>query len=474
MVLCVQMVRCVRRKPLFPPWYSRLVGAMAVSVAVVYAVVVQVLPVIADQVTNRVAPTSPPPVPSDAALALHRSLFVADLHIDPTLWTHRDLTKRYSYGHTDLPRLLDGGVSLAVFAAVTKVPFPFRFDHNSNSSDVIIPLIALAQQWPFRTVSSLFARAELHARVLHATAERAGGALHIVKSQADLAQLRSAQAANPGQVVGGLLAIEGAHVLEGSLENVDRLYALGFRMIGPTHFFDNELGGSAHGEGLHGLTSFGRQVVRRMEELGIIVDVAHSSPQIITDVLAMATRPVVVSHGGVKGTCNNSRTLSDEHVRGIARTGGVIGITFFRYAVCDVTVEAIVEAITYVCSLVGCEHAALGSDFDGTVTTPIDASQMASVTQALMSAGFDEQTVRGIMGGNFLRVREMRKLIRCSSLAIRCLRACCASGHCTHFSHVLCGTVQVPKTHSYRSCCRTEHTGGLADGCPCVSELGQN
>jgi membrane dipeptidase len=107
------------------------------------------------------------------------------------------------------------------------------------------------------------------------------------------------------------------------------LDAAGFRMIGLAHFFDNEFAGSAHGVEKYGLTEQGRALVRDMERRKILVDLAHASPKTIEDVTAMASRPVIFSHTGVRGTCDNRRNLSDEQLRKIAATGGVIGIGFW-------------------------------------------------------------------------------------------------------------------------------------------------
>jgi len=182
------------------------------------------------------------------------------------------------------------------------------------------------------------------------------------------------------------------------------LYAAGFRVAGLTHFFDNELAGSMHGLRKGGLTPLGRQVVQRMEALGMIVDLAHVSHAAVADVLAMATRPVVFSHGGVQATCKVNRNLTDDEVKGVAKGGGVIGIGFWEGAVCSLTPEAVVRAIGHVRDLVGIDHVGLGSDFDGSTTTGFDASQIAAVTQALKEAGFSESDIRKVMGGNVLRV----------------------------------------------------------------------
>jgi microsomal dipeptidase-like Zn-dependent dipeptidase len=143
-----------------------------------------------------------------------------------------------------------------------------------------------------------------------------------------------------------------------------------------------------------------------MEQLGIVLDVAHLSPAAIDDALARATRPVVVSHGGVKGTCNNLRTLSDAHVRGIAATGGVIGIGYFEGTICGNTPEKVAEAVRYIVDLVGDAHAGLGSDFDGSIVPGFDTSEIAHVTQALLDVGLPPDSIRRILGGNLARVLE--------------------------------------------------------------------
>ncbi len=138
----------------------------------------------------------------------------------------------------------------------------------------------------------------------------------------------------------------------------------------------------------------------------MIVDLAHASHATIRDVLAMARRPVVYSHGGVKATCDTNRNLTDAEIKGIAATGGVIGIGFWDAAVCAPTPQATARAMRHVRDLVGIEHVALGSDFDGAVTTGFDASGMAAVTQALMDQGFSDEEIRLAMGGNVVRLLE--------------------------------------------------------------------
>ncbi len=358
-----------------------------------------------DRDRNKVL-TTDPPVASEEALALHQQLFVADLHADQLLWA-RDPLARASRGHVDVPRLQDGNVGLQVFAVVTKVPRGINYESNTDETDNI-RLLAIAQRWPRITWTSLRARAFLQANKLRDAAKRSEGALTLIESRDDLEAFLARRATNP-KLVAGLLALEGVHALEGDVANVDTLYAAGFRMMGLSHFFDNEAGGSAHGVTKAGLTPFGRTVVSRMEDLGIVVDLAHASNQVKDDVLAMAHRPVVVSHTGVAATCPGPRNLTDDQLRAIAINGGLVGIGFWDGAVCEVTVPAIVRAMEHAASIIGTDHVALGSDFDGATTEPWDTRALSLITEGLLKAGFLPDDVARMMGGN-VRDFLMRQL----------------------------------------------------------------
>lgn len=358
------------------------------------------LPQVLDAQMNSVA--NPPPYPTSAkAQKLHQGLFVADLHDDALLW-ERDLLKRYDYGHSDLPRMLEGRLGLQVFSTVTKTPRSLNMESNDADSDNIT-LLAMAQRWPRETWSSLLQRALYQAQKLKDAAASSDGRLVLIRTRADLARFIEAWQQDPRRVA-GLLATEGLQPIEGKLENIDVLYDAGFRIAGLTHFFDNEVGGSAHGLEKGGLTPLGRQVIARLEEKSMLVDLAHASRPLIDDVLAIATRPVLVSHTGVEGTCAGTRNLSDQHLQAIAATGGVIGIGYWSTAVCDTSVAAIVKAIRYTADKVGVEHVALGSDFNGTVHTPFDVTGLAQITEALQEAGFDDSAIAAIMGGNVQRL----------------------------------------------------------------------
>ncbi|GKQ53030.1 dipeptidase [Bradyrhizobium sp. Ce-3] len=336
-----------------------------------------------------------------AAQALQATLDVADMHADSLLWK-RDLIVRSDRGHIDLPRLIEGHYALQVFSSVTKSPKGQNYDANGADTDTITNLAIIDLQPP-RTWFSLLQRSLWHAEKLHGFAEQSGGRLRVITTPSDIDRLL-ADRKSGATVVGGMLSIEGLQNIEGNIGNLDVLYAAGFRMAGLAHFFDNDVAGSMHGVAKGGLTPLGRQVVQRMEAKGMIVDLAHASHATVAEVLAMATRPVVSSHGGVQATCKVNRNLTDDEVRGVARTGGVVGIGFWQGAVCSLDPRNVARAIAHVRDLVGIDHVGLGSDFDGSTTTGFDASEIAAVTQALLSSGFSEDDIRKIMGGNVLRV----------------------------------------------------------------------
>ncbi|PXA89742.1 peptidase M19 [Nostoc sp. 3335mG] len=328
---------------------------------------------------------------------------IVDLHADTLLWS-RDLLTRSTQGQVDLPRLQDGNVALQIFSSVTKTPRGQNYDGNDGDSDNITPLV-IAQLQPVRTWGSLLDRSLWHATRLRRAAAQSGGQLRLIRSAADLDSLLAARAAGGAvRPVGGMLSIEGLNGLEGSLGNLDRLHRSGFRMAGLTHFYDNEVAGSMHGRAKGGLTPFGRAVVVRMEETGMIVDVAHLSHAGIADILKIARRPVVSSHGGVQATCRVNRNLTDDEVRGIARTGGIVGIGYWAAAVCSVEPAAIARAILHVRAIAGIDHVALGSDFDGAVTTGFDTAWVGLVAEALRKAGMRQDEIDKVMGGNAIRV----------------------------------------------------------------------
>jgi len=376
-----------------------LIG-LVVLVIVAVAAFLALAPGLAEKSMNKIDGSGLWPV-SAAAKALHKRLIIIDMHGDTLLWK-RHIDDASGRGHIDLPRLEAGNVALQIFSSVTKTPKGQNYESNTDQTDNIT-LLAIAQMQPPKTWTSLLERSLWHAEKLGRAEAAANGHLRIVRSAADLQALLADRAAGK-TVTGALLSVEGAHNLEGKAANLDVLYNAGFRMIGLTHFFDNELAGSMHGVKKAGLTPFGRQMVRAMEAKSIIIDLAHSSHATFAEVIAMAHRPVVVSHGGVKGTCNTNRNLTDDELRALSGNGGVIGIGYWDAAVCAATPQATAKAIVYAAKIAGIDHVGLGSDFDGSTTTGFDTAHIDAITQALIDAKMSEADIAKVMGGNTLRV----------------------------------------------------------------------
>ena len=384
---------------------KRILIALPILAALALGLFLVFGPAIADDRMNPVTVHDPYPV-SDAARALHGTLVVGDWHADALLW-NRDLLERNDRGHVDLPRLIEGNVALQVFTAVTKSPRGLNYEENATDAPDDITLLAMGQLWPLRTWGSLLERALYQAEKLQGFIERSDGRLRLIASEADLDAVLDARAAGE-TVVGALLGIEGAHPLEGELGNLDRLEAAGYRLIALQHFFDNELGGSLHGTGEEGLSDLGRALVAEVEARGMVLDIAHSSPQVVRDVLAMTEMPLVLSHGGIDSHCPSPRNLPDELMAEIAATGGVLGIGYWADVICDDTPAGIAAAILAAVEVMGVEGVSLGSDFDGTVRVALDTSELAAITGALLDAGMDEADIALVMGGNMVRVLRAR------------------------------------------------------------------
>ncbi len=359
------------------------------------------VPELLDKKLNRVS--SPAPyLASEKARTLYNSLeFVSDLHSDVLLWD-RDINQQHQHGHQDVPRMIQANVALQAFTIVNKVPWGLNFDQNSGDSDQLtIPFIL--QGRPINSWFSLPQRVIAQSQGLERFSQDSNGKLIVIKNQQGFKHYIESRKNNKNMTA-AFLGIEGAQALEGKLSNLDLVYQAGVRMIGLTHFFDNEVGGSAHGVDKFGLTDFGRALIPAMEQKGIFVDLSHASPKLIDDTLAIATRPILISHTGVKGTCNNVRNLSDNHLRQIAATGGLVGIAMFDKAICGNTAKAIAESILYTANLIGANHVALGSDFDGAIEAVFDVTGLVQIVDELLKLGMQEEDIKLVMGENVKRV----------------------------------------------------------------------
>ena len=378
----------------------RIVLGIVIGLLALAAVALAMGPAMAERQMNRVSGEGLLKI-SDRAAALHARLQIADWHADSLLWG-RNLLESSDRGQVDIPRLQAGNVTLQVFTTVTKTPAGLNYHTNSADARDNVTLLALSQGWPTGTWQSLTGRALYQAEKLQGYATQSPEQVKLIRTQADLQALLAARASGK-QTVGAVLGTEGSHALEAELANIERLYRAGFRMMSLHHFFDNALGGSLHGSNKAGLTDFGRQAVQAMNRLGVVIDVSHSSAAVVEEVLTLSSRPLVVSHTGIYSHCQTPRNLPDDLMRRIAERGGLVAIGFWAGAICDASPRGIARALTAAVALLGEDAVALGSDFDGAVTTSIHAGQMVQITQALLDEGMPEATIAKVMGGNQLR-----------------------------------------------------------------------
>jgi len=328
-----------------------------------------------------------------------RNLFVADMHADTLLWK-RSLAERSDRGHADLHRLMDVNVGLQIFMSVVEAPDDVDSDAIQQEGDQITT-VALLDKWPYKTLGSYKERALYHASKLFGAAESSNGKLKVLLSKEDLVAGRQNWQTKDGPLL-AILGMEGAHATEFKVENVEELFDFGFRSMGLAHYSDTEFAGSSSGMTKHGLTDRGKVLIKKMNAIGMIVDVAHLSNQGIEDVLNMTEKPVYSSHTGVYATCSKARNLPDTIIKKIAQSQGLIGIGFFEGAICGNALEDIVGAIKHVRDLVGSEYVGLGSGWD-VASLAITPTELPDLTQALLDQGLSEKEVRDVMGRNIAR-----------------------------------------------------------------------
>ena len=323
--------------------------------------------------------------------------FMADLHCDALLW-NRNFLIQHDYGHVDLPRMQQANMALQVFTIVSKVPKGINIEKNDDQTDQI-GLLSFAQLQPPENWFNVKNRALYQARALHRFADKSNGQFRVVTSKKELQQFIADRKKNR-MLTSGMLGIEGAHCLENDLNNLDGFYKEGIRYIGLTHFFDNEWAGSAHGMNKGGLTAKGIQLIKKMDSLHILIDLAHASQRTIGDVLTLHSGPVLVSHTGVKGICNNQRNLSDEQLIEIGKHNGLVGIGLWETAVCGKDAAATAKSIKYVADKIGIDKVALGSDWDGAYEMHFDVTGTPLLVAELVKLGFTRIDIEKIMGGN--------------------------------------------------------------------------
>ena len=361
-------------------------------------------------------------------MKLHNEALVADLHSDTALRMVEegfDFSKRDTTGHMDLPRLKEGGVDLQVFACWLDTDTPIE-----KCRPTVDELLDSLDSQIGRNPDKI------------AVCRTASEAEDIIGS---------------GRIA-AFLAIENGVAISNDVDNLQHFYDRGVRYMTLTHTESNDwcISSADNTPAFDGLTDFGREVVRKMNELGMIVDVSHAHPSAVAEVLKITSAPIIASHSCVYELCPHDRNLTDDQIRAIARNGGVIGINFYTgylskefndldrafdlehkaeidsfkalypdhverrramrplYAEfnrkvhsLEIDYNLILDHIDYIVNLVGPDYVALGSDFDGVHRIPEgidDCSMMPNITKGLVERGYSEEDINKILGENFMRV----------------------------------------------------------------------
>jgi membrane dipeptidase len=354
--------------------------------------------------TNTVV-TPAPYTLDQSSKAFHDELFIADLHVDT--FTHANtFMERKEYAHLDFPRAREGGLSLLTMAIATEVPLDMVRNPAAGvkRGKNLLAIKSVLNLEPVANWNSLYARGNWVIDNITTTVGNNPDELLLITHREDVDALVAEHQLEANPRIGILLAIEGAQLLEGELDRLNELYAKGVRMISLTHAFDNEYGGSSEGVEKYGITPAGKELLARISELGMIIDIAHNSPELVEDLLNNANTPVVYSHGGLQGMCDINRNLSDTALDQVQENGGLIAVGFWTRVLCGDQIEDVVASIRYVSDRIGIDHVALGSDFDGGVKTIFDATGLPLLTEALLDAGFSKAEISKLMGKNYARL----------------------------------------------------------------------
>ncbi len=350
------------------------------------------------------APAKKKPVetPAQRAARVHKEALVVDTHIDTTMMLGRegwDFMVRHSAvkgedsNHVDLPRIREGGLGAAFFSIY--MPGTITGPEAVKRSLVLIDHVrSLAEAHPNEIVLATTA-----------------------------AEVRAAHKAGK---FAALMGMEGGHMIDDSLAVLRDYQRLGVRYLTLSHSVNTNWSDSSGDTPKHnGLTDFGKDVVRELNRLGMLVDISHVSDKTFWDAMETSKAPLVASHSSLRSISGHPRNMTDDMIRALGGKGGVIMINYSRSFLSNelyeaglknvpmadrptVTWEKIVEHIDHAVKLVGATHVGLGSDFDGT-TVPDgmdDVSMLPKITGALLDKGYSEQDVKNIMGENILRLLE--------------------------------------------------------------------
>jgi len=339
------------------------------------------------------------------ASALHQGLRVADLHCDALVW-NRDLTRRSRWGDLDFPRMLEGNCAVELFLAVTELPRQTIGDNLTDKSNRLT-LLGILEQWPPAALLDQTERALYLAGKLKRFCAHTGGNVRFIERASQLNRALDDRTADP-KIRAVVLGLESSDGTKYSLKNIERLFAAGYRTSELCHFTDTPFAAAASGVSKGGLTSLGREAVALMNELGMIVDLAHAAPRVIEDVLLCSKRPAFISHTGARSMHDDPKCQSDELMRAIVDKGGVVGLCFVEDYIGGTRLDDVRRSLEHLLRAVGQDGIVLGSGFDS-LPVPIAVDQLPYLTQGLLSAGLDAAAIKAVMGENAIRflLREL-------------------------------------------------------------------
>jgi membrane dipeptidase len=328
------------------------------------------------------------PAASGAQKAEAESLLGGNVSVD--LHSHPGLHPRLSPTSlsTHLERIANGRLKLVFLTAVGDGPV-IRSSPTGRISQVREPN-------PGELYVSTYQQLSTFRRSID------GGRMMLVRNAGDLERLNAT--ATPG----GVLAVEGGDFLEGRLDRVKEAYDRGIRSIQLTHYRINELGDIQTEPSVHGgLTAFGKDVIREMNRLGMVVDVAHATFNGVKAAVDVAQKPMILSHTILFTRTQLARAITREHGQLIARQGGVIGV--FPIATDAFNFSGFIDHVSRLVDAVGVDHVGIGTDMDGIPSGPVfnDYSEWPSIPAALLARGYRPDDVVKVMGGNFVRVLKV-------------------------------------------------------------------
>lgn len=333
------------------------------------------------------------------AKRIHRSSYVIDSHCDTPMFFH--------YPQVNIVENDKLWVDPADFGEKDEQPLLYEIKVDARKMrqgrvDAVFMVAYIPQSTP---ADETYGKADRLLNTIITQAKGSGNRISIATSYAELCNNKR------NGIPTVFLGIENGCALAGNLDNIEYFYRLGVRYITLCHNGDNLLCDSAMQslDTHNGLSEFGRQVVLKMNAVGMMVDVSHVGEKSFWDTVALSTKPIIASHSCCKALRNHPRNLTDEQIRAIARSGGVVQICLYKHFLADTDVATVADAvkhIKHVVELVGVDYVGIGSDFDGggEIAGATSENQLINITKALIKEGFDDDEISKILGGNLLRV----------------------------------------------------------------------